>query len=745
MQLIATQAERILPVVVLLVAIFLRLYSLDTVPSGLSNDEAENGVDALRVLDGELLIFFTENNGREALFIYLQALSVAFLGQTDLALRAVSAVTGILTVVAAYLLVRRMFSARIALLACGWLTISFWHVIFSRIGLRSISLPLFLAVGFYCLWRGLEGARSQVEARHASPPSNINSPRPVIWFALGGLVIGLSLYTYSTARFAPFVIVALGLYIALLHRQMLRQALPGLALALALTTLVFLPQGLFFLRNPEAFLERAQEVWILNPELHEGNPGQALFDSALRSMGMFAIRGDSYWETFIPGRPIFDPLSALLMLMGAALAVRRFREPAYGFIVLWLVVMFVPNLLAIDGTPNHLRATALIPAIFILPAFGAVWLWEAWESRLFLRQSDRSVMLRAVPVFVVSLAFLGGAFHTYHSYFGIWANGPKIAQHFNARQFIPLDVICRMVRTERNIQVEPGLPVPARFGEQVFVYGFDLPKDIRAGETMTVRWYWQILSASKRKFAFTNQLFGEDAHRYGQFDERCFVPDDWPIGTSGISTFEIQIDSEAPTGAYRLHAAIYDRSGDGTSNLPVFDAQELQVGNQLILGPIKVHGRPPASASDGTVSNPPVPDNLLPASFADQIDLLGYSLGEDDLAPGGSLDLTLFWSPRGRPMRDYTVFIHLLDDQEQIRGQADSPPRAGRYPTSIWDAGEVISDLHTLSLGPDLPAGEYHLAIGLYDPETGQRVGVVDGNGQIAGDRVIISGLAVGG
>ena len=643
MQVLATRAERILPAVVLLVAIFLRLYSLDTVPSGLSHDEAENGIDALRILDGERPIFLAENNGREVLFIYLQALSVALLGQTDLALRAVSAIIGILTVVAAYLLIRRMFSARIALLACGWLTISFWHVIFSRVGLRSISLPLFLAVGFYCLWRGLEGARSQ-------PPSNINSPRPVIWFALGGIVIGLSLYTYSTARFAPIVMVALGLYLALLHRQMLRQALPGLALALALSTLVFLPQGLFFLRHPESFLERAQEVWILNPELHEGNPGQALFHSALRSLGMFAIRGDSYWDTFIEGRPIFDPISAVLMLMGAALAVRRFRDPAYGFIVIWLVVMFVPNLLVIEANPSHVRATALIPAIFSLPAFGAVWLWEAWESRRFLRQADASVMLRAVPVFVVSLAFLGGAFHTYHSYFGIWANGPRIAQHFNARQFMPLDVICRMVRTERNIQFEPGVPVPARFGEQVFVYGFDLPKDIRAGGTMTVRWYWRILSANQRGFTFTNQLFGEDDHRRGQFDERCFVPDDWPIGTSGISTFEIQIDPQAPTGAYWLHAAIYDRGGLSDSNLSVFDAQERQVGNQLILGPIKVHGRLPASASGGRVSNPPVPDSVLQASFADQIDLLGYSLGEDDLAPGGSLDVTLFWSPRGRPI-----------------------------------------------------------------------------------------------
>ena len=91
------------------------------------------------------------------------------------------------------------------------------------------------------------------------------------------------------------------------------------------------------------------------------------------------------------------------------------------------------------------------------------------------------------------------------------------------------------------------------------------------------------------------------------------------------------------------------------------------------------------------------------------------------------------------------MFAHLLDSQEQIRGQADSPPRAGRYPTSVWDAGEVIVDLHTFALGPDLPAGEYHLAIGLYDPENGQRVEVVDEAGQIVGDRVIISGLAVRG
>ena len=823
-ELLASQAERVLPIVVLLVAAFLRLFNLDTIPRGLLYDEAFNGLDVLKILDGERPIFLTGNFGREALFVYLQAISVALLGQTSLALRVVPAIVGILTVVAAYLLARRMFSARVALLTSGWLTVSIWHVIFSRTGLRSVSLPLFLAVGFYCLWRGLEGVRARTTESPGSTATE-NGPRPSIWFALGGIAIGLSLYTYSTARFAPFVIVALAFYLALVHRQLLLKALPGLVLALTLATLVFLPEGLFFLRHPESFLERAREVSALNPELHQGNPGQALLDSALRTLGSFAIRGDRAVDRNIPGRPIFDPLSALLMLLGIALAVRRFRQPAYGLIAIWLVVMFVPSLLAIKGTPNYLRVTGLIPALFMLPALGFDWLWQAWESRT-------PAILRALPVFIITLGFLGGAFHAYHSYFVVRPKFPVYSQVFSTEKIVALEAALRIVRTgqepifvagssyddpwvqftlpshpearyirtfdyvrsiifpadnasatylftpdlpqahildryfdESSAQFietapsgrsittrrlldprppfEPEMPVPARFGDQVFVYGFDMPKDVRAGRTMTVRWYWRLLATDERDFAFTNQLFGVDGHHRDQYDARAFAPGYWPVGTSGITTFVIDIDPEAPTGAYWLRVAMYDRNKQDISNLPVFDAQGNQAGNHLILGPIKVHGQPPVPSSQGPVSDPPVPDNLLPARFDDQIDLQGYNLSVDRLLPGESLDLTLLWAPRGRPMRDYTVFVHVLDAQGQLRTQADSPPKAGVYPTSVWDAGEVIADLHTISLAPDLPPGEYKIAIGLYDPESGQRVQVVDENGQIIADHAIISGLVV--
>ena len=62
----------------------------------------------------------------------------------------------------------------------------------------------------------------------------------------------------------------------------------------------------------------------------------------------------------------------------------------------------------------------------------------------------------------------------------------------------------------------------------------------------------------------------------------------------------------------------------------------------------------------------------------------------------------------------------------------------------MWDAGELIADLHTLLLAPDLPAGKYSVTLGLYDPETGLRVPTVDENGKALGDLVMIAELIVG-
>ena len=75
---------------VIAVAAALRFWGLGTTPPGLYHDEAFNGLDALGVLGGERPVFFEANNGREPLFIYLVALSVAVLGRSPGAIRMVA-------------------------------------------------------------------------------------------------------------------------------------------------------------------------------------------------------------------------------------------------------------------------------------------------------------------------------------------------------------------------------------------------------------------------------------------------------------------------------------------------------------------------------------------------------------------------------------------------------------------------------------------------------------------------------
>src|SRR5258706_2594838 len=65
----------------------LRFYQVGTTPPGLYQDEAYNGLDALDILAGSHPIYFPANNGREPLFIYLEAAGVAVFWPTPPALR----------------------------------------------------------------------------------------------------------------------------------------------------------------------------------------------------------------------------------------------------------------------------------------------------------------------------------------------------------------------------------------------------------------------------------------------------------------------------------------------------------------------------------------------------------------------------------------------------------------------------------------------------------------------------------
>ncbi len=113
------------------------------------------------------------------------------------------------------------------------------------------------------------------------------------------------------------------------------------------------------------------------------------------------------------------------------------------------------------------------------------------------------------------------------------------------------------------------------------------------------------------------------------------------------------------------------------------------------------------------------------------IRLRGYAL-TPNAEPGGHILLTLLWQSLQAVDKDYQVFVHLLDDQGAKLLQRDGQPVVWMRPTSTWQPGEEIVDRYGLLLPATLAAGRYTLAVGLYDPVTGQRLAISAGPASFA-------------
>jgi uncharacterized membrane protein len=133
----------------------------------------------------------------------------------------------------------------------------------------------------------------------------------------------------------------------------------------------------------------------------------------------------------------------------------------------------------------------------------------------------------------------------------------------------------------------------------------------------------------------------------------------------------------------------------------------------------------------------------LDVSLGGEVRLLGYDVSPIvcDLVDC-SLELVLYWQAQQAMNVDYTVFVHVVEPGPQgdtrIWGQRDAPPDNGAYPTRRWAAGEVVADPVRVSLPLDVPVGPLEVVVGMYRPDTGQRLPVLDAQGQPVDDKIIL-------
>lgn len=346
---------------ILFVASAFRLFALEEVPPGLAQDEVLDADIALFIREGEHAFFFRHGYGHEPLYHYWAAPFAPLLGDNYLAIRLPSVYLGLLLVALVMRWAKRDYGTIAALVAGAGLAISWWPVIFSRIGIRPIMEPVFLALAMWS-WP----LRDTVVTR-----------RGIRSAAMAGVWFGLSIYTYTAARIILLIPLS---FLAVMFardvrsrrgrtsdsraRGILRTQITCAAVVLLVGSAVYMPMALTLRANPD-LQQRLEQLEGPIDALRSGDPGPVMQMSAA-TLGFLSFTGDPRWTYSVPHRPLFDPLTALVVYAGLLIVMWRWRQPTYLALLLWLVVALLPSALSPDA-PSSVRLIGALPVVYLLP------------------------------------------------------------------------------------------------------------------------------------------------------------------------------------------------------------------------------------------------------------------------------------------------------------------------------------------------------------------------------------------
>lgn len=684
-----------------LAAALLRLSQLAKLPPGLHVDEAYNILDAWAVMEGWRPVFLPANAGREVLYSYLQAALLALdaawlrilpeglavglrdpwlsLQATLGAARRASALAGIATVPLAWGMARVLLAdmglgaARVrrgALLAAALLSFLFWHLHFSRFGIRAILFPA-LVCALLWAWRIATGAGGADTAEIGR--------RGWAATAVLALLLGLGFYTHPAGR----GLVAIPLLDAGYRWLRWREARPWRVLALAGLgmLLVAAPLLSFWAGHPWLFTGHAEEVSVL------GQGPTALATNAGRVAGMFNLAGDPARWRNLPGRPVFDPLTGLAFLLGLGLALRAAVRGARGaaLALIALAVLLVPSVVT-DAAPNFSRAIGALPLACLLAALGmdavAAALERGLASRGLLgrapgsgrgRWSERGPERVAAGMLVAWLAL--AALASTQAYFVTWARHPDTPAAFDAEK-MALGVLY------------PSLGKWVSWAYQ----DLDRPPDLLyLSPTMAEHPTVRVAAGGDTPAAFDPRQGMVRLTDRQQHSTMILLPNETEMAeilTARPEAFEVPVIVEGDPDVLR--------------------ALRLTEPPPLQLFRIKPA---PSSASSPNVEGIDLGPyaRLLDAEWPEQV------------RPGATAPITLTWEvlqPSPEPLH---TAIQLRAPDGRALGEGDGPPLGGSYPTDRWRQGERIVSYHRLRVAPDAPPGPAEIWLGWYTPPEGER------------------------
>ena len=700
------------------------------------------------------------------LYYYLLHFYLPVFGFSELAIRFFSVFFGTATVALIFAIAKKMFNARVGILAAALAAMAPFGVQYSQ-EVRMYALVMFL--GAVTLWFfvriadrefGIANSRHQVTEKSAL--GNL------LWLAF---FLSMLLTQYSLYQSA-FLFVAQGIFLLPFLKRYFGFVARWLAVSLTIVVL-FLP-------------------WLLT---HSGSAiadvqGVA-GDTVPMSPPEFLARGFAAIAVG-PTIPLNDALNlaalvAVVIIIGLILALVTRTAKVSDWLLVAFVIVPMASLYPIYYVAplyrGRLFAVSFVPLIILLARAG---------SQIISRARPFGQLKASLAAFPLALLVLGTSAYSLHSYYFIYNRySPAVEDYIPAINMIaqraqPGDVVLfhaywqegyflshyhgapleyKMLDNENDLAAAVAQPrnvwaivqalphhgaetwlaqhafplgesdfglmrvlayragTPARgetfaapvvFDHSIELLGFHLnATPIESGRgIVTLQLDWRAAQKPVSDFAISVRLIdarGEVrwAQADGQPSSGTQPTSSWQPGQIVYDHHPLTIPPGTPPGTYTVQIAMYNPSTNATANIT---APENLRGQTLTLGNIDVV-RPQGSPPVPTIPNP------IDAQWND-IALVGVGSIPDKISAGGTLPLSLYWQARQKPTRDYRVHVLILDSLGSWRASDIHLLGNDAFPTHVWNVGETWLDKFQLKLNAASAPGDASIFVFVTDEQS---------------------------
>jgi hypothetical protein len=671
--LMTSKLSNFLVIFLLLLAALLRTYDLANLPQGFSENEIIN----LRLVDnvrlGDIYVFYPgDDGGREGAYHVFTAFITSLVGEGTIGFRIASVWLSLLSIAIIYTLGNHVFNPIVGVLAAGLVTVNMSSILLARTVSSDATVLFLVSATIFVLARSLP-----VYRRTRVVTSNIVS------FAGLGAILGIGFYLHPSSLF-----IALGAMVYIAHllyirNVMFRQRRSYTGFAILLMLIISMPYLISSINLPQySALQRILAV-----------SGDDLPRAIAEGLLAIVANGDANPLHNLPGRPLVDAFSGLLMLAGIVICAHRRHRPRF-MLMLIMFLLTLPAALIVDGSPNFARMSVIMPQLAI---FFGIGFYALIRAPIFA-----DVIFRRMAVAGVLLLLAINVVWTWSDLFADWRDNESVRPLVNGG----LGQIAHYLDTVGNEtpvvfcnaawnidEPEPLLRISDKtmlmMNRSEFVY-----YEADCSRTLLLT-----NGGEKQRIVFFDPAALAEAHPYLQ---------EW-LAYGQPVTAKVPRDSIIELETAQLLA---DRAGAFTTTAPLSYAPEVAEAEPIA---------------------PPI-------RFGGNLTFLGYEPDvERVFLPGETVEVITYWRAEGELVPDMRLFSHLLSDPISPIYIHDV---IGVNPT-LMRGRDVFIQVTPISLHEGALPGEYFVSVGAYRPGSNDERLPVLKDDQPHGDRIYLYDIEV--